>query len=124
MIPLHAHMPRKISHTYLRTHRKKSGLTQRELASILGYLSEGQVSRHERGDNIPPLPVAVGYEIVFGVPVSEIFRGVRASVGPAIEARLVGMEQNLKRKSAKGRDANAVARKLEWICERNKPIEV
>lgn len=124
-IPLHAHMPRKISHTYLRPHRKKSGLTQRELANILGSVSEKQVSRHELGDNIPAgLHVALGYEVLFGIPVSEIFPGIRTSVARVIEIRLDYMEQALKEKSAKGRDANAIARKLEWINERRKPIEV
>lgn len=117
-------MPRKISHTFLRPHRKKSGLTQRELANILGNVTEGQVSRHELGDNIPRLHVALGYEVLFGVPVSEMFPGVRATVARAVEIRLDYMEQVLKEKSAKGRDANAIARKLEWIYERRKPIEV
>jgi DNA-binding XRE family transcriptional regulator len=114
----------KTPHSYLRTHRRQSGLTQRELATILGHITEGQVSRHELGDNIPPLAVALGYEIIFGVSVSQIFPGVHATVARAIEARLSDMEQVLQQKSAKGRDANAIARKLEWICERRHSIEI
>lgn len=91
----------------------------------MGSVSEKQVSRHELGDNIPAgLHVALGYEVLFGVPVSEIFPGIRASVARVIEARLDDIEETLKGKSAKGRDASAIARKLEWINERKTPIEV
>jgi transcriptional regulator with XRE-family HTH domain len=117
-------MASKTPHSNLRTHRRRSGLTQRELAGILGCISKDQVSRHERGKNIPPLPVALGYEIVFGVPVSQIFPGVRSSLARAIETHLDDMEQALQQKSAKNRRANAIARKLEWICERRNPIEI
>jgi transcriptional regulator with XRE-family HTH domain len=117
-------MARKTPHSYLRTHRRKSGLTQRELATILGHIAEGQVSRHELGDNIPTLAVALGYEIIFGVPVAQIFPGVHAAVARAIEARLDDMEKAFQQKSAKGRDANTIARKLEWICERRNTIEI
>lgn len=117
-------MSRKVPHSYLRTHRKKSGLTQRELAAILGCLTEGQVSRHERGLNTPSLPVAIGYEILFGAPVTHIFPGIRATVAQTIEARLDDMEQALQTKSAKGPSANVIAQKLEWLCERRNPTEV
>src|SRR2546425_6225186 len=33
---------------YLRTHRKRAGMSQRELGLLIGYEHEGQVSRHER----------------------------------------------------------------------------
>lgn len=121
---LYMHMSRNIPHSYLRTHRKKSGLTQRELAAILGCLTEGQISRHERGLSVPSLPVAIAYEILFGAPASQIFSGIRATVTRAIEAKLCDMEEALQVKSAKGRDANAIAQKLEWLCERQNPTKI
>lgn len=116
-------MSRKTPHSYLRTHRKQSGLTQRELAAILGCLTEGQVSRHERGTNTPSLRAALGYEILFGTPASRIFPGIHAAVARSVEPRLGGMEQALQEKSAKGRDANAIAQKLEWLYKRRNPTE-
>jgi transcriptional regulator with XRE-family HTH domain len=74
-------MADKTPHSYLRTHRRQSGLTQRELATILGQITEGQVSRHELGANIPPLAVALGYEIIFRVPASQIFPGIQKGAG-------------------------------------------
>lgn len=117
-------MAQHTPHNYLRTHRRKSGLTQRELAYLLGYRAQGQVSRHERTKDVPSFLVAIGYEIVFRVPVAELFPGAYAHVGRLIEARVAEMESILHGKGAKGRDANAIAQKLEWIHERRNPIEV
>lgn len=116
-------MSRKAPKSYLRTHRKKSGLTQRELAAILGCIGEGQISRHERGTNTPPLPVAIAYEVLFGAPIASIFSGIRATVARTIETRLRDMERKLQAKSAKGSDASAIAQKLEWLSQRRNPIE-
>src|SRR5262249_51613344 len=110
-------------HCYIRTHRKKSGFTQRELATVLGYDSEGQVSRHERANVVPPFLVALGYEVVFRVPVAELFPGVYGSVEHEIEARLAEMEEALQQKQAKGTQAKTIARKLEWFSARRNAIE-
>jgi len=103
---------------YLRTHRRNVGLTQRELGQILGYCDEGAVCRHERFHVTPPLVVALGYEIVFRVPVSEIFAGLRDEVEGDVEERLEALEKDLQQCSAKDRNANAIARKLMWFSER------
>jgi DNA-binding XRE family transcriptional regulator len=103
---------------YLRTHRKRIGLTQRELAKVLGFYDESPVSRHERFESTPPLSIAIGYEIIFRVPVSEIFAGLRDRVESDIENRLTELQGVLGKRSAKGRGATAVARKLMWLSER------
>ncbi len=103
---------------YLRTHRKKTGLTQRDLGRMLGYLDEGPVSRHERDHALPPLEVALGYEIVFQVPISEIYAGLREAIKQDIEERLSELERELQERSGKDRYAAATARKLEWLVER------
>ncbi len=103
---------------YLRTHRRNVGLTQRELGRILGHANEGPVSRHERFRATPSLVVALGYEIVFRVHVSEIFAGLRDEVEEDVETKLVELEEQLGQRSARGRDANATARKLMWLSGR------
>lgn len=45
----------------VRSHRKKSGLSQKDLARIVG-LAEARVSRHERFGIVPPLSIALSYE--------------------------------------------------------------
>lgn len=103
---------------YLRTHRKKAGLSQRELSIILGYGQEGSVCRHERFQTMPSLQAALSYEIIFGVPVSEIFVGLRDTISVTVEQRLTVLEDNLGQRSGKGRQAASTAQKLEWLLER------
>jgi transcriptional regulator with XRE-family HTH domain len=107
--------------SYLRSHRRKSGLSQRELAGILGYLTEVQISRHERSVAIPGLMIVLGYEAIFRVPVSEMFPGLYRTIEAGIEERLAILENELQRSTAKGRQAQSIARKLEWLWERRNP---
>lgn len=60
----------------VRLHRRKSGLSQKELAFIIGTLGPVGVSRHERSTALPRFLIAVGYEVVFHVPLAELFPGV------------------------------------------------
>ncbi len=103
---------------YVRVHRRRAGLSQRELGRVLGYEDEGQVTRHERFHSLPPFLVALGYEIVFQVPVGEIFPGVRGSVEVAVEKQLAAFESELLERSGRGPGAAAAARRLEWLSQR------
>ncbi len=105
---------------YLRTHRLKTGFTQHELATVLGYMSHMAVSRHERQESIPALVVALSYETVYGVPVSEIFAGLARTVESKVEAQLAEYQTYLGTRSAAGPRAASVARKLEWLSERRR----
>jgi DNA-binding XRE family transcriptional regulator len=105
--------------SYLRSHRKQAGLTQRELAKLIGYLSHSQVSSHERAETLPSLLIALGYQAVFRVPVAELFPGIYETVNMGIEERLAAIESDLQQSTIKGRRAQAIARRLEWFYERN-----
>jgi transcriptional regulator with XRE-family HTH domain len=61
--------------TYLRTHRRRSGLSQKEVALLIDLIAAGNVSRHETGDREPSIEQAFAYEAVFGVPASALFPG-------------------------------------------------
>lgn len=63
---------------YICTHRKRAGLSQRELGKILGYTSV-TVFRHEHVVALPPLLTALRYEVLFSVRVSTLFAGMRES---------------------------------------------
>lgn len=60
---------------YLRTHRKRMGLTQDEMAFLLGCQSGAKVSRYERFARQPCLHTIFLYEAFFGVPAKELFAG-------------------------------------------------
>jgi len=111
-------MKHRTAGNYLRTHRKKSGLSQREMGTLLGYNDPGQVSRHERSSSIPPLATALAYELIFRVPVSAIFFGMHGSVERDIEYKLQQLEAGLHKRSVADQDANLVAQKLIWLNER------
>jgi transcriptional regulator with XRE-family HTH domain len=102
----------------LRTLRKRSGLSQKELANILGFRSEVAISRHERSDSVPDLLTALGYEAIFRVPISELFPGMYQTVAVGLEERLAKLEDELHQSTAKGRNAAPIARVLEFLVMR------
>lgn len=109
------------SHTlgnYLRTYRRQSGLSQRELGLLLGYKDQAQVSRHERSETVPPLVIALAYEVIFRAPVSELFLGMHDGVETTIERRLAELENDLQGRSAEERCARSIAQRLEWLMNR------
>lgn len=58
---------------YLRTHRKIWGLTQEELASLIGFGSATQISRIENGKRAPRVESALACQVIFGIPPKEMF---------------------------------------------------
>lgn len=102
----------------LRSHRRRSGLSQRELALIAGYETAYPVSRHERSATIPAMHIALSYEVIFRTPIHELCPGLYRSIEASIELRLTEMENDLQQSTAKGRKAALIARKLEWLNER------
>jgi len=61
---------------YLRTFRKKLGLTQREVAFLLGCHGGAKVSHYERSGRVPNLKVIFAYEAIFQKPARELFAGI------------------------------------------------
>jgi transcriptional regulator with XRE-family HTH domain len=105
----------------LRSLRKKSGLTQKELAVLLGFTSDLAISRHERSKAVPHLLTALGYEVIFGAKISDQFSGLYQSVERVTEQRLQELEARLQALDAKGRNAARIARVLEFLCVRRNP---
>jgi DNA-binding XRE family transcriptional regulator len=80
-------MPTQRLDNYLRTYRKHSGLSQDEIAYILGARDGTQISRHEHFCRIPNLETALAYEAIYGIPVRELFAGVYERVERAAARR-------------------------------------
>jgi len=72
-------MQRKLPN-YLRTYRKRAGLTQGEVAFLLDGLSGAKVSRDERRTRRPNLRTAFGYQVIFGAAAHELLAGLFAEV--------------------------------------------
>lgn len=103
---------------HLRTHRKRSALSQRQVGELLGYPSEAQVSRHERSKAIPHLLSAFGYQVIFRVPLRSLFPGIYEEVRDRIEKRLQELEIDLHGQTVRGPQAEAIARTLLWMMDR------
>jgi DNA-binding XRE family transcriptional regulator len=100
---------------YIRTHRKRAGLSQRELARVLDYETKVSVFRHERVLALPPLLTAIRYEVLFAVPISELFAGMREAVEQVVANRLSELEQDLRRTPE---TEQARRQTLDWIVAR------
>lgn len=99
----------------IRTKRKLSGLTQKEIAYLLGSESPGAVSKHERSGAAPTLSFALGYEIIFREPISKLFEEFYASIEKNIECRAAKLQEKLGRTSARRRRGALTAQKLEFL---------
>jgi hypothetical protein len=103
---------------HLRTHRKRSGLTQRQVGALLGYQKDVQISRHETSKAVPLLVSALGYHIIFRVPMHSLFPGIYEEVRESIEGRLRELETTLHGRSVKGPEAEVIAQTLMWMMDR------
>ena len=109
---------------YVRSHRKHAGLSQRELATILGYCDEGVVSRHELFLSVPPLLIALGYEVIFQTSISDLFPGLKQTIESAIEKNLTDFESKLIEKvaSAPQSQSGLLNHKMQWLNARRKTM--
>ena len=103
----------------LRLHRRRTGLSQGELGRLLGYEDESAVAKHERFQAMPPFLTALGYEIIFRVPVSELFPGIAETVALGIDARLEELKRELHQDDTLAHPTAAIVRKLDWLATRH-----
>ena len=108
---------------YLRAYRRRAGLTQRELAFLLGVKNHSPVSEIEKRHRAPMLRTALALEAIFGVPVGELFAGMREPIAREIEQRVNKLASDLTSKvgTEKRRDYHT-ARKLSWLQVRRGSI--
>jgi transcriptional regulator with XRE-family HTH domain len=83
--------------TYLRTHRKRAGLSQDEVAFLIGAQCGPTVSRHEAGDRTVWLADALAYEALFGAPASALFAGEYRRSSALVEKRAMFLLSKLER---------------------------
>ena len=78
---------------YLLTFRKRSALSQEEVAYLLGTQSGAKVCRYERFSREPGLQTALAYEAIFQRPVAELFPGLYEKVRMEVSARAKNLER-------------------------------
>src|SRR5215472_7003018 len=97
--------------TYLRTFRRRSGLTQTALAFLLGADDVTLVSRYERLTRRPNLRTALGLQAVFGVSADHLVPGICAEVDQSVIRRARLLSRQLERHS----DSARTKRKLRFL---------
>ena len=95
-------MSRKLPN-YLRRYRKQFGLSQRELAFLLGIKSSEKLCRYEKFDYAPNLKTALAFQAILGTPVAELFAGIYEQVEKETAERARILMQNMPRNQATSR---------------------
>jgi transcriptional regulator with XRE-family HTH domain len=103
-------MSRKLQN-YLRTYRKRFCLSQKEVAFLLGVKNGAKASRYERLQRVPLLETILAYEVIFKVPVRELFGGVFEKVNEDVIRRAKLLTRILQ----EGKADRATTRKLELL---------
>ena len=89
-------MTKEVVGNYLRAHRRRVGLSQRHLGILVGYGHGHAVSKHERAKSAPPLIIALAYEIVFEIPVGQLFTGFRSVVRQSVARNMADLKRDLE----------------------------
>jgi transcriptional regulator with XRE-family HTH domain len=96
---------------YLRTHRKRLGLSQDEVAYLLGAESGAKASRYERFAREPGFRTALACEAVFQRPIRELFAGLYER----IEREVAERAKKLVLKTGHMKSGKHTARKHETL---------
>ena len=96
---------------YLRTHRRRHGFTQSEIALLLGASSDTKVSRYESFRRNPGVITVFAYEIIFNRPARELFAGTYDAVRRDVHERAGRLIKTLEPKAKHRR----TARKLQLL---------
>jgi transcriptional regulator with XRE-family HTH domain len=100
-------------HNYLRTHRRRFGLSQADVAILLGATSGTKVSRYENFKRMPDAVTVFALEIIYNRPAGELFAGSYDTIRASVRDRARRMMKELKKQPEK-QDKNIV-RKLELL---------
>ncbi len=82
---------------YLRTYRKRAGLSQKEVAFLLGCTRSAKVSRYETCARRPNLDAVFACQALFHVPASELFAGEFQKVEEKALARAQQLSEALRK---------------------------
>jgi transcriptional regulator with XRE-family HTH domain len=73
---------------YLRSYRLRWGLSQGELANLLGCKTAGVISRIEKKLRAPTLKIVMGCFVLFVTPAAEVFPDISGTVETDVMERV------------------------------------
>lgn len=80
-------MTRPKLQNYLISHRKRCGLTQAEVAFLVGCKSSSRISHYEHNTRQPSLATALAFEVVCRVPTRQLFAGLYSRIEKEVADR-------------------------------------
>lgn len=98
--------------TYLKSARKRAGLSQLEIEFLLGDVDDTLVSKYESGSRVPPLEVALALQEIFKIPINELFAGLNQSVAAEVAVRIRKFSSEIQSKSG---GKNRKLRQVAWL---------
>ena len=84
---------------YVRMQRLRAGLSQSELAFLLGCHSSSKVSRYEQLKRDPSFETALACQAIFRAPVVELFPGTYTLVERQVKRRAAVLADRIESKS-------------------------
>ncbi|WP_339632755.1 helix-turn-helix transcriptional regulator [uncultured Sneathiella sp.] len=73
---------------YLKTYRKRAGLTQKELAHLLGISDDTVISKLEHRRRKPSLKIVIGCQLLFGEKAENIFPDALSEIKADVRKRI------------------------------------
>lgn len=96
---------------YLRTSRKRLGLSQNDIAFLLGTNTPSKLSRYEHYARHPRLKTALKLGVVTGEPLKELFAGLSQDA----EMEVCERARKLRGKYMKSRASSRIQQKLQAL---------
>lgn len=96
---------------YIEMYRRRSALSQTELAVLIGADGPGPISRMEKGDRIPTLEELLALEVICEQPIQKLFAGVAEGVSDNLAVRAAALLEG----TSDARPDARLARKLEVL---------
>jgi len=117
---------RKKSYAFVRSHRRKWGFTQVELACLLGLSSRSAVSRIERAERIPTTATIIACGIIFGLATSDLFPSLQDDIEQSVILTVTALHEELAGRTDKvsARKRALLAEVLERISSRKQQPEI
>jgi transcriptional regulator with XRE-family HTH domain len=98
--------------TYLRTLRRRWGLTQKELAFLIGASGGDHISRVEQLKRLPSLAAAIACIVIFDASPYGLFPGLFEEIEESVLKRATELYNDLQ-----GDPKKSAARKLDFLEE-------
>lgn len=81
---------------YLRVYRKRSSLTQADIAFLMKLPDYSNISRYEKGQREPSIEFLLVYQILFNTTVESFFEPQSGILRPALQEQIKLLLANLK----------------------------